>query len=108
MFSFKGQHFQVASQRGALPIPPKSRVEVLASPALGYGSSTKMPSMKLFPAFKQKEERPPSPVKRKELYHPPGDHCYKYGHNLWPKLSFAESDAEILQMLEETFLKKYA
>jgi len=31
-----------------------------------------------------------------------------YRHELWPKLSFAESNSEILQMLEEIFLKKDA
>jgi hypothetical protein len=35
----------------------------------------------------------------------PDDHYFKYGQRLMPKLSFAESDGEIIEMLEDIFLR---
>ncbi len=44
----------------------------------------------------------------KTKYTPPDDHYFKYGHSLIKKLTFEDSDRDILNMLEEIFLKRYA
>jgi transposase len=108
VFSFKGQHFQVTSQGGVVSIPPKSRVEGLVSPAFGIRVQYQNAIYEAIPCIQAKRRKTSISCKEKRTYHPPEDHCYKYGRKLWPKLSFAESDAEILQMLEEIFLKNYA
>ena len=38
----------------------------------------------------------------------PDNNYYKYGQLLVPKLSYTETDSEILEMLADIFLKKYA
>jgi hypothetical protein len=43
-------------------------------------------------------EKKPSPV--------PDEHYFKYGQHLYPKLSYAENDGEIIEMLEDIFLRK--
>ncbi|GAW93518.1 integrase, partial [Calderihabitans maritimus] len=49
-----------------------------------------------------------TPKKEKKTYRPPDTHYYKYGRSLFPRLTFEESDREILKMLEEIFLSRYA
>ncbi|SKA18859.1 hypothetical protein SAMN02745885_02243, partial [Carboxydocella sporoproducens DSM 16521] len=41
-------------------------------------------------------------------YIPPDTHYFKYGHNLVKRLTYEDSDRDILKMLEEIFLRKYA
>ena len=50
----------------------------------------------------------PSESKKKKPWTPPDSHYYKYGHTLMKKLNYEESDQEILRILEDIFLKKYA
>jgi hypothetical protein len=38
----------------------------------------------------------------------PDEHYYKYGQLLKPKLLFTETDEEVIEMLADIFLKKYA
>jgi hypothetical protein len=108
VFSFKGKHFQSVSNGQIAYIPPKSQVEVLISPVFGVRVKYKNTVYEVVPFIKPKKTKTPTPAKQKSTYRPPDHHYYKYGRELWPKLSFAESDSEILQMLEEIFLKKYA
>ncbi len=108
VFSFKGKHFQPVSNGQIAYIPPKSQVEVLISPVFGVRVKYKNTVYEVVPFIKPKKTKTPTPAKQKCTYRPPDHHYYKYGRELWPKLSFAESDSEILQMLEEIFLKKYA
>jgi hypothetical protein len=44
----------------------------------------------------------------KKTYSLPDSHYYKYGHSLVKKVSFEDSDRDILNMLEEIFLTNYA
>jgi len=48
------------------------------------------------------------PIQEKKIWVPDDLHYYKYGHQWMEKVSFEESDREILQMLEELFLSKIA
>lgn len=108
VFSFKGRHFQPVSNGHTAYIPPKSLVEVLISPVFGVRAKYKKAVYEVVPFIKPKKTKTPTPAKEKSTYRPPEHHYYKYGHELWPKLSFAESNSEILQMLEKIFLKKDA
>lgn len=108
VFSFKGKYFQPVSNGHVAYIPPKSQVDVLISPVFGVRVKYKNAVYEVVPFIKPKKVKAPTSSREKRTYRPPDDHYYKYGRELWPKLSFAESDSEILQMLEEIFLKKYA
>ena len=109
VFVFKGRHFQPVSKGTIASIPAKSRVNVLISPLFGVRVQFKTVVYDVVPFIKPKKNtKPNSQAKQKNTYRPPEDHYYKYGKDLWPKLSFAESHSDILTMLEEIFLKKYA
>jgi transposase len=108
VFVFKGRHFQPVSNGKIVSIPAKSQVNVLISPIFGVKVQFKNVVYDVVPFIKPKKKANPNPTKEKNTYRPPEDHYYKYGKDLWPKLSFAESNNEIIQMLEEIFLQKYA
>jgi len=108
VFSFKGKHFQPVFNGRAASIPSKSQIDVLISPIFGVRAQFKSVVYDVVPFIKPKKSTKPNSTKEKSTYRPPEDHYYKYGHQLWPKLSFVESDSDILNMLEEIFLKKYA
>jgi transposase len=108
VFVFKGGHFQPVSNGKIVSIPAKSQVNVLISPIFGVKVQFKNVVYDVVPFIKPKKKANPNPTKEKNTYRPPEDHYYKYGKDLWPKLSFAESNNEIIQMLEEIFLQKYA
>jgi hypothetical protein len=78
------------------------------SPAFGIRVQYQNAIYEAIPFTQAKRRKTSIYYKEKRTYHPPGDHYYKYGRKLWPELSFAESDAEILQILEEILLKNYA
>ncbi|GAV26108.1 integrase [Carboxydothermus islandicus] len=50
----------------------------------------------------------PSETKKNKPWIPPDSHYYKYGHKLIKKVTFEDSDRDILKMLEDIFLSKYA
>jgi transposase len=108
VFSFRGKHFQPVSNGSIAAIPSKSQVDVLISPIFGVRVQFKNVVYDVVPFIKPKKTAKPNSSKEKTTYRPPDHHYYKYGKHLWPKLSFAQSDSDILSMLEEIFLKKYA
>lgn len=108
VFSFRGKHFQPVSNGSIASIPAKSQINVLISPLFGVRVQFKNDVYDIVPFIKPKKSSKPSSTKEINTYRPPHDHYYKYGKHLWPKLSFAESEADIIEMLEEIFLKKYA
>jgi transposase len=108
VFSFKGKYFQPISNGSIVTIPSRSQIHVLISPVFGVRIQFKNDVYDVVPFIKPKRKAKTNPSKEKTTYRPPKDHYYKYGKELWPKLSFAESHSDILNMLEEIFLKKYA
>lgn len=108
VFSFYNRHFKVICD-GVCPIPPRAKVEVLVSPVFGVKVQYNDTVFKTLPFVKPKRvQKTVSAPKEKKTYRPPDTHYYKYGHSLFPKLTFEESDREILKMLEKIFLSRYA
>lgn len=110
VFSFYNRHYQVICGEQLAPIPVKSRITVMVSPVFGIKVQYKDNYYDVIPFIKHKKQRQAEKAqpKKKKKYIPPKDHYYKYGKKLWPKLTFEESDQEILRMLEKIFLSKYA
>lgn len=108
VFSFKGKYFQPVFNGHIAPIPAKSQVDVLVSPHFGIRVQFKNVVYDVIPFVKSKKSSIPGTAKEKRIYRPPENHYYKYGRELWPKLIFTETDQDILAMLEEIFLTKYA
>lgn len=106
VFSFYNRHFQVVD-KGA-PIPPRSRVKVLISSEFGVKAQYRNLIYEVLPYIKPKKNSTVKDTGPKTVYRPPDEHYYKYGHIAWPKLSFDQSNQDILEMLEEIFYREYA
>ena len=88
-------------------IPPNAKARVLLNPKFGvkveyrnivFDTLQYIPPKRVVKSHKP--ESPPRPI--------PDNHYFKYGQALVPKLTFTETDTEILEMLADVFLKKYA
>ncbi|QSQ09768.1 hypothetical protein H0A61_02148 [Koleobacter methoxysyntrophicus] len=104
VFSFYGKHFKVVCD-GA--VPPRARIKVLVSPVFAVKAQYKDTVFDTIPYVKSKKTQKSKPVEKK-TYSLPDSHYYKYGHSLVKKVSFEDSDRDILNMLEEIFLTNYA
>jgi hypothetical protein len=110
VFSLYSKHFKVLTDSSSPLLPPRARINVLCSPYLGVKAQFKNVVFDVLPYVKPKK-KPAAPKKQpqeRKPYSPPASHYYKYGQSLVKKLSYDETDREILQMLENIFLSKYA
>lgn len=107
VFSFYNRHFQVIDDRSA-PIPPRSRVKVLVSPEFGVKAQYKNLTYNVIPYIKPKKKSASTATEPRDVYRPPDDHYFKYGHIAWKKLTFEDSDKDLIVMLEDIFFKQYA
>jgi transposase len=106
VFSYGGKSFKVVETVSSGFVPKGAKVSVLADPKFGIKAEYRRTVFDVLPFVPPKrtkkkeapEKKPPSPV--------PGAHHFKYGQKFAPKLSFAESDGEIIEMLEDIFLRK--
>lgn len=105
VFSFYNRHFKITEDQAA-SIPPKSRIKVLVSPEFGIKAQYRNLVYDVIPYIKPKKQNT-KPSGTRTVYTPPDDHYYKYGHIAWKKVTFEDSDRDILLMLEDIFLKKY-
>lgn len=109
VFSFYNRHFKVITGSGFPLLPPKAKVNVLVSPHLGIAVEWKNRLFQVLPYIKPaKPDQSYSLPKRKSNWTPPDSHYYKYGHSLIKKVTFEDTDKDILAMLEGIFLCKYA
>jgi len=109
VFSFYHQHFQILEDKDLPRLPPRGRIQVLVSPHFGLKASYQGHIYATAPCVMPKAKKANKPIREKKKIWVPDDlHYYKYGHQLREKVSFEESDREILQMLEELFLSKIA
>lgn len=111
VFSFYNRHFKVTTDQGLPLLPPKARITVLVSPSLGIKVQFKNTLFDVLPYIKAKTiTEPTTSVHSLDKKHrqPPDSHYFKYGHTLIKKVSFEDSNSDILLMLETIFLKKYA
>ncbi len=108
VFSFYNRHFKVIFKE-TNPIPPRTRIDVLISPVFGVKVQYKKTVYETIPYVKpQKTQKTKTKTTDRKPYIPPDTHYFKYGHNLVKKLTYEDSDRDILKMLEEIFLHKYA
>jgi len=112
IFSYGGCLFKVdeshPSAKLSAAIPPRAKIVVLASSSFGLKVEYRNVVFDVSPYVKPKHTDS-KPAADKTLRTPkpvPDSNYYKYGQKLFPALSFAESDSEIREMLEDIFLKK--
>ena len=109
VFSFYNKLFKVITSPALPAIAAKAKVTVLVGPRIGVAVEFKKALFKVLPYFKQKKSSSAKPLKNPKIpYSPPDSHYFKYGHTLIKKVTFEDSHLDILQMLEDIFLKKYA
>lgn len=109
VFSYKGKSFKVDETIYSGMIPPKAKVKVLVSPDFGikleYRKIVFDVTSYIPPKRRPAPRREAEPQKSRPV---PDSHYYKYGQALTPKLIFTETDSEIIAILEDIFLQKYA
>jgi hypothetical protein len=109
VFSLYNRNFKVLENQSSNILPPrKSKVFVLISPVFGIKAQYEKTTFDVINYIKPIKVTTPSEPKKKKPWTPPDSHYYKYGHTLMKKLNYEESDQEILRILEDIFLKKYA
>jgi transposase len=108
VFSFYGKHFKIVPQENQPSIPPHTQIYIFVSSISGVRVEYKGRIYETVPFIKPKKavEQTPKVLKSK-AHTPPDDHYYKYGQALFKRVTFEESDREILKMLQEIFLGKY-
>ena len=107
VFSFYGKHFKVITEEHQPPIPTRTQITICISSITGVRAEYKGRIYETVPFIKSKKAASAQKECKSSRYTPPDTHYYKYGQALFPKLTFEESDKEILEMLQEVFLGKH-
>lgn len=107
VFSYMNKSFKVEDGNYAGKLPAKTKVTVLLNPDLGeLGIKVKYKNLLFnvtrFIPPKRKASKKPEPKPRKLLS---ANHPYRYGQSIYSKLDYTLSDQEIMEMLEDAFLK---
>lgn len=108
VFSFYNRYFKVITAADLPLLPPKAKVCVLVSPYMGIAVEWKQKLYQVLPYIKPAKQALAPLPKQKSTWKPPDSHYYKYGHTLIKKVTFEDTDKDILAMLETIFLCKYA
>jgi transposase len=109
VFSFYNRHFKIVTSLDLPSFPAKARVTVLISPNFGIKIQFKKAIFEVLPYIRPKRQVNQEPEEAVKIPQSPSDsHYFKYGHTLIKKVTFEDSDRDILLMLEGIFLKKYA
>ncbi len=110
VFSFYNRQFKILPKKNAPLIPPKAKILVLISPAFGVKVQFKQAFFDVLPYINgtKTADRIKNSTKPRKLVSPPDNHCWKFGQQLKPKLTYEDHDHDILSMLESIFLSKYA
>jgi transposase len=105
VFSFHGKHFQLVTEKNQLPVSTRAQITVCISNINGIWVEYKGNIYQTVPFIKPKKTKKRE-SKEPNNYKPPETHYFKKGKELAPKISFEESNQEILDMLAEVFLGK--
>jgi len=108
VFSFYNRHFKVLTSSNLPLIPPKAKVTVVISTRLGVKVQFKNSLFEVLPYIKPNKIAQPQLKSSSVPWSPPDSHYFKYGHTLFKKLTFEDTDRDIIAMLESIFLAKYA
>lgn len=106
VFSYYNRSFKIVQDKWDRVLPVKGNIQVLVSPVFGIRASFAgiIYEVESYTAPEKRVKSKPVKAHKKQI--PEDSHYYKYGHVLWPKVSFEDSDVEILKMLERHFLWK--
>lgn len=108
VFSFYGKHFKIEPKENQPYVPPNTYINIIVSSLTGIRVEYKGEIYETVPFMKSKKVIDNAPKERKSTAHtPPDTHYYKYGQNLFKRVTFEDSDRDILQMLEDIFLGKH-
>jgi hypothetical protein len=107
VFSIHNKHFLVINSPELPEIPKKSKVEVIISTSVGIKAEYNKRVYDTINYIKPKKSRESKTTER-AVYIPPQDHYFKYGSDKFKKLYSDESYEEVLSILQEIFLSKYA
>lgn len=102
VFSFQNKLYMVTDNA----IPPKAKIDVVLSACKGIFILYKGKSYDVLPYIKPKKIV--QPKDKKQPVSPSNSHYYKYGKPAMPFYSSDCTDKEILKLLEDVFLSKYA
>ncbi|MBP2661168.1 MAG: Integrase core protein [Firmicutes bacterium] len=109
VFSFYNRQFKVLPKENAPLILPKAKILVLISPAFGVKVQFKQTIFDVLPYINGKSaNKIKTTIKQREKVSPSDNHCWKFGQQLKPKLTYEDNDFAILAMLQNIFLSKYA
>lgn len=108
VFSIHNRHFQVLKSPGLPEIPKKSKIAVIISTSIGIRAEYQGNVYEVINFIKPKKKYETKQQNSKSKYIPPDDHYFKYGHDKFKKVYFDENYEEVLSVLEEIFLSKYA
>lgn len=108
VFSYSGKHFKIIPQGNQPAFSTKKQVNVLLSSITGIGAEYNGIVYTTVPFIKPAKVSKSAEQKERKTYRPPEDHYYKYGQSLFTKLTYEDSDRDILDMLDNIFLRKYS
>lgn len=110
VFSFYGKLFKVVTEKEQPPIPTRTQITVCINSITGVRVEYNGRIYETVPFIQPQKAVQKDTFKKRKYASPPDTHYYKYGkydQNLFPRVSFEESDREILGMLQKVFLGKY-
>lgn len=108
VFSYCGKHFKITPQKNQPSFSTKKQINVFVSSITGVRAEYNGVVYPTVPFIKPARGTKATEPKQHKTYRPPDDHYYKYGQSLFPKLTYEDSDQEILEMLNNIFLRKYS
>lgn len=105
VFSFYNRTFKLVPNKPDTTLPHRGKLDVLLSPVFGVRASFAGIIYDVVPFIKpEKVRKSATASNKKQKYIPDDSHYYKYGHQLIKKVTFEDSDIDILKMLEKIFL----
>jgi len=108
VFSFYGKHFKITPQENQPTFSTKKQINVFVSSITGVRAEYNGIIYSTVPFIKSSKASKAAQPKERKTYRPPDNHYFKYGQNLFKKLTYEDSDQEILEMLSHIFLRKYS
>lgn len=108
VFSFYGRHFKIEPKESQPTIPPHSKINVFVNSISGIRVEYKGRIYETTLFIKPKKVMDSTPKVLKPVANTPSDnHYYKYGQDIFKRVTFEDSDRDILDMVQELFLGKY-
>jgi transposase InsO family protein len=107
VFSIHNKHFLIVQSPDLPEMPKKSKINVIISTSAGIKAEYQGNVYDTINYIKPRKANN-SKGKSKSKYTPPDDHYFKYGSDKYKKLYFDECYEEVLAILQEIFLSKYA